>query len=132
VNSLSARLRCAVIVVVCGVVFTAAVVPVALAVSPTPKTGEYLSGRGERSIAFSVPKQQGKYVVESFTIQCFVNEHNLGAILLAGPTRVLGNGSFQHRTCQAPGQRDARRLSDDSAVEQVCELQRGHRHCQLQ
>jgi len=96
-NSHSAHLppRRAALVAICGVLF-AAVVPVALAVAPTPKTGYYKSGKGQRYVAFSVAKHLGKYEVTSFTIQCFVNDSSLGAILLAGPTRVLANGAFSY------------------------------------
>ena len=78
------------------VLFAAAAVPVALASAPKPKTGYYKSAKGQRYVAFSVAKQHGKYEVTSFTIQCFVNDNSLGAILLAGPTSVLANGSFSY------------------------------------
>ena len=96
-NSLSAHppQRRAVLIAICGVLFAAAV-PVALAAAPTPKTGYYTSAKGQRYVAFSVAKQHGKYDVTSFTIQCFVNDNSLGAILLAGPTRVSANGSFSY------------------------------------
>jgi hypothetical protein len=95
-NSLSAHLpqRRAALVAICGVVFGAAAVPVALAAAPKPKTGYYQSAKGQRFVAFSVAKQHGGYEVTSFTIQCFVNDNSLGAILLAGPTSVSANGSF--------------------------------------
>jgi hypothetical protein len=95
-NSLSAHLpqRRVALVAICGVVFGAAAVPVALAAAPKPKTGYYQSAKGQRFVAFSVAKQHGGYEVTSFTIQCFVNDNSLGAILLAGPTSVSANGSF--------------------------------------
>jgi hypothetical protein len=97
-NSLSAHLprRRATLVAICGVLFAAAVVPVALAAAPKPKTGYYKSGKGQRYVAFSVAKQHGKYKVTNFTIQCFVNGNSLGAILFAGPANVLANGSFSY------------------------------------
>jgi hypothetical protein len=97
-NSLSAHLpqRRAALVVICGVLFAAAAVPGALAAAPKPKTGSYQSAKGQRYVAFSVTKQHGKYEVTNFTIQCFVNDNSLGAILLSGPTRVSANGSFSH------------------------------------
>jgi hypothetical protein len=97
-NSLSAHLphRRAALVVICGVLFAAAAVPVALAAAPKPKTGYYQSGKGQRYVAFSVAKKHGKYQVTSFTIQCFVNDNSLGAILLAGPTSVSATGSFSY------------------------------------
>jgi hypothetical protein len=97
-NSLPAHLpqRRAALVAICGVLFAAAAVPVALAAAPKPKTGYYKSAKGQRYVAFSVAKQHGKYEVTSFTIQCFVNDNSLGAILLAGPTSVLANGSFSY------------------------------------
>jgi hypothetical protein len=97
-NSLSAHLsqRRAAVIAICGVLLAAAAVPVALAAAPTPKTGYYKSGKGQRYVAFSVAKQHGKYKVTGFTIQCFVNDNSLGAILLSGPTSVLGNGSFAY------------------------------------
>jgi hypothetical protein len=97
-NSLSAHLpqRRAALLAICGVVFGATAVPVALAAAPQPKTGYYKSGKGQRYVAFSVAKQHGKYEVTSFTIQCFVNDNSLGAILFAGPTTVSANGSFSY------------------------------------
>jgi hypothetical protein len=97
-NSLSAHLpqRRAALVAICGVVFGAAAVPVALAAAPKPKPGLYQSAKGQRFVAFSVAKQHGKYEVTSFTIQCFVNDNSLGAILVPGPTSVSANGSFTY------------------------------------
>jgi hypothetical protein len=97
-NSLLAHLfqRRAAVIAICGVLFAAAAVPVALAAGPKPKTGYYTSAKGQRYVAFSVAKTHGKYKVTDFTIQCFVNDNSLGAILLAGPTSVLGNGSFAY------------------------------------
>jgi hypothetical protein len=97
-NSLSAHLpqRRAALVALCAVVFGAAAVPVALAAAPQPKTGYYQSGKGQRFVAFSVAKQHGKYEVTNFTIQCFVNDNSLGAILVSGPTTVSANGSFSY------------------------------------
>lgn len=96
-NSLSAHLprRRAALLALCAVV-SAAAVPVALAAAPKPKTGYYQSGKGQRYVAFSVAKQHGKYKVTSFTIQCFVNDNSLGAILLSGPTSVSAKGSFSY------------------------------------
>jgi hypothetical protein len=98
-NSRSTHLpdRRAALVAICGVVFAATAVPVALAAAPKPKIGYYKSGKGRRSVAFSVAKQHGKYEVESFTIQCFVNDNKFGSILLASPTKVLADGSFSYR-----------------------------------
>jgi hypothetical protein len=88
--------RRAALVAICGVLLAAAAVPVALAAAPAPKTGYYKSGKGERYIGFSVTKAHGKSKVTDFTIQCFVNDNSLGAILLAGPTSVSANGSFSY------------------------------------
>jgi hypothetical protein len=97
-NSLSAHLppRRAARVAICGLLAAGAVVPVALAAAPKPKTGYYQSAKGQRSVNFSVAKLHGKYEVTNFTIQCFVNNNSLGAILSAGPTRVLSNGTFSY------------------------------------
>jgi hypothetical protein len=88
--------RRAALVAICGVLLAAAAVPVALAAAPKPKTGYYKSGKGQRYISFTVAKQHGKAKVTDFTIQCFVNDNSIGAILLAGPTSVSANGSFSY------------------------------------
>lgn len=97
-NSLSARVsqRRKALVAICGVLFTIAAVPVALAAAPKPKTGYYKSAKGQRYVAFSVAKEHRKYKVTGFTIQCFVNDNSLGAIQPSGPTSVLANGSFSY------------------------------------
>jgi hypothetical protein len=64
--------------------------------STAPKTGYYKSAKGQRYVALSVAKKHGKYKVTDFTIQCFVNDNSFGAILVAGPTSVLANGSFSY------------------------------------
>ena len=95
-NSLSARVsqRRKALVAICGALFAIAV-PVALAAAPKPKTGYYKSAKGQRYVTFSVAKEHRKYKV-TFTIQCFVDDNNLGAIQLSGPTSVLANGSFSY------------------------------------
>jgi hypothetical protein len=97
-NSLPAHLsqRRAALVAICAALFAVAAVPVALAAAPKPKTGYYTSAKGQRYVAFSVAKKHGKYKLTDFTIQCFVNDNSLGAILLSGPTSVLANGSFSY------------------------------------
>jgi hypothetical protein len=95
-NSLSAHLRRrrSALAAICSVVLATVVVPVALAAAAKPQAGYYTSAKGQRSVAFSVARQHGRYVVTNFTIQCFVNDNSLGAILFAGPTSVSGDGSF--------------------------------------
>jgi hypothetical protein len=90
------RQRRAALLAICGVLLAATAVPVALAAAPKPKTGYYKSGKGQRYIAFSVAKQHGKSRVMDFTIQCFVNDNSLGAILLSSPANVSANGSFSY------------------------------------
>jgi hypothetical protein len=97
-NSLSASppRRRAALIAICAALFAAVAVSGALAAAPKPKTGYYQSGKGQRYVAFSVAKQHGKYEVTNFTIQCFVNDNSLGAILLPRATRVSTNGSFSY------------------------------------